>query len=862
MQLNSLFTFLGMNASSKADVDPHAAAQEKTSGFGAMLASTLAMLSQKSGSDTASASSLPDPNTGSDPDVAEDPASTLTGLFVATDSEASSGGTDIPNTGPSADEDAEAESAELAARQKSSEDIGPLRAPSTETGVDEHHRHVAQTGNGDGADDELLKRSAGSGSNAGNDQISEERLARHERNESGTPRVPPDGSAEQTTDTAPVDLKVLMEEPSATPDAAQADETASIESGGAPLPSDADLGAREQAAAPTDDTAVGKRRGSAPVADRPSTDAPAAETSAPAGDDDPAVGNRQLQGSEASNPTSDSFEDAKANGIQPPNEASDDILRPNTSSSDAPTDEVVKRRGTKSKTVPGTHAAPPDPEVRGDDSTTPSKFAEQADSNPVDVQRDTGRSSREKSAAESGGRTAAGIRQNGTPAEAVRQHAAEQPDRLRVADLERALHGRISIRQEPSTISSPDVETAVSSSARADIQAKLAIPADVDAGSEAAKITTSAAAADAPEPDTTIQTAADPKTTSKTDGASYTTVDGKIGANAAQESASTSTATRSAPQNDPGKSAEKSGAAQEAATAATESHLTETGKTTADVRTSTASATANVAVDNSEGESHLEGDRSSSQPASGEKANSGNTATGNGGAQNDSKGGSNTQPDDAFDIAADALRPDALEFEAALQDEAVAVDAEVSVDVQSPESTEKLNFTPDRTQSTATSTSNPLAEADRTARPRQPGNLNWMRAMLQDGLSELSLEDDWKVLEMKLDEGQGTMTVRARRDEDKVTISVNFTDSHLRALATEQADRLQETLRAQYATQVDFSLMNDNAGHSQQQQNQASSGGDRSVDDSSPLRTHSVSGADRARATRAALIGASNEWIG
>lgn len=134
--------------------------------------------------------------------------------------------------------------------------------------------------------------------------------------------------------------------------------------------------------------------------------------------------------------------------------------------------------------------------------------------------------------------------------------------------------------------------------------------------------------------------------------------------------------------------------------------------------------------------------------------------------------------------------------------------------------------------------------------------------MLEDSLSGLSLEDDWKVLEMKLDEGQGTMTVRARRDEDKVTISVNFTDPQLRAMAIEQTDRLQETLRAQYSMQVDFSLMNDNTGHSRHGKDDTGRGGGRSAEALPSTRAHAVSSADRARATRAALVGARNEWIG
>jgi hypothetical protein len=123
------------------------------------------------------------------------------------------------------------------------------------------------------------------------------------------------------------------------------------------------------------------------------------------------------------------------------------------------------------------------------------------------------------------------------------------------------------------------------------------------------------------------------------------------------------------------------------------------------------------------------------------------------------------------------------------------------------------------------------------------------------------VNEGWKVLEMQLEEGQGTMTVRARRDEEKVSIAVTFSDPQMRALAAENADRLRETMREQYETMVDFSLSSDGADESPQQGDDAPRRHD-ATSSRTQRTTEAVSTTDRAVATRAALAGARNEWIG
>ncbi|GIV59775.1 MAG: hypothetical protein KatS3mg043_0864 [Rhodothermaceae bacterium] len=70
------------------------------------------------------------------------------------------------------------------------------------------------------------------------------------------------------------------------------------------------------------------------------------------------------------------------------------------------------------------------------------------------------------------------------------------------------------------------------------------------------------------------------------------------------------------------------------------------------------------------------------------------------------------------------------------------------------------------------------------------------------------------MLELRLDDGDGTMTIKARRDAERVIVAVSFSDPHLRLLASENADRLQEALRQQYDASVDLSLAGEDAGAS------------------------------------------------
>src|SRR5690606_15692231 len=88
--------------------------------------------------------------------------------------------------------------------------------------------------------------------------------------------------------------------------------------------------------------------------------------------------------------------------------------------------------------------------------------------------------------------------------------------------------------------------------------------------------------------------------------------------------------------------------------------------------------------------------------------------------------------------------------------------------------------------------------AERGALVRDPFTPAWLRTAFTQTLRTFAGDDGWKVLEMQLEEGQGTMTVKARREKDHVAVSVGFSDPSLRAMAAANTERLQQALQSQY----------------------------------------------------------------
>jgi hypothetical protein len=140
---------------------------------------------------------------------------------------------------------------------------------------------------------------------------------------------------------------------------------------------------------------------------------------------------------------------------------------------------------------------------------------------------------------------------------------------------------------------------------------------------------------------------------------------------------------------------------------------------------------------------------------------------------------------------------------------------------------------------------------------RDPMRPAWLRAVQSRSLHTYT-ESGWNVLEMQLDEGDGTITIKARREEERVAVSIGFSDPTLRALASAQTDRLQQVLQAQYETAVDFSLMNSDSDTSGRKED--SSQAPRSASPTDPGKT-AAELLENSRSARGPMSGV-HEWVG
>lgn len=137
----------------------------------------------------------------------------------------------------------------------------------------------------------------------------------------------------------------------------------------------------------------------------------------------------------------------------------------------------------------------------------------------------------------------------------------------------------------------------------------------------------------------------------------------------------------------------------------------------------------------------------------------------------------------------------------------------------------------------------------------------WLRSILAQSTRSLDLAQGWKAIEVQLDEGLGTMVVRARRGDDGVAVSVSFSDPNLRSLAEHNVQRLQDALRAEYETNVDLSFMSDGSSGSPARR-------DPSDRDRTSTATRLRAGmaveasADAPASHRPTVPGVRNEWIG
>jgi len=155
-------------------------------------------------------------------------------------------------------------------------------------------------------------------------------------------------------------------------------------------------------------------------------------------------------------------------------------------------------------------------------------------------------------------------------------------------------------------------------------------------------------------------------------------------------------------------------------------------------------------------------------------------------------------------------------------------------------------------------------DASAASRTKTPPSLQrtlpvaWLRAMLDQPLRDLTPGAAWQSLQIRLDEGEGTLTIQTRRDDDRIAVAVGFSDGHLRSLASASADRIQAVLQEHFGASVDLSLTSDDAGdapHHDHTDRPASVAAPRS--DAAAPATETATSSPRAR-----LSGGRHEWVG
>lgn len=161
------------------------------------------------------------------------------------------------------------------------------------------------------------------------------------------------------------------------------------------------------------------------------------------------------------------------------------------------------------------------------------------------------------------------------------------------------------------------------------------------------------------------------------------------------------------------------------------------------------------------------------------------------------------------------------------------------------------------TQTDTTAPERKTASSASSLLGREPVRPAWLRAVQSRPLRTYA-EAGWNVLEMQLEEGEGTVTIKARREEERVAVSVGFSDPTLRALASAQSDRLQQVLQTQYDSAVDFSLMNSGSDTPGRREDSPEAHGPANPNGSNKApETH-----DNPLPARGPMPGARNEWVG
>lgn len=131
-------------------------------------------------------------------------------------------------------------------------------------------------------------------------------------------------------------------------------------------------------------------------------------------------------------------------------------------------------------------------------------------------------------------------------------------------------------------------------------------------------------------------------------------------------------------------------------------------------------------------------------------------------------------------------------------------------------------------------------QAGSTSGPPRTLPTAWLKTASQGPLRTAELAGGWKAMELTLGKDNGTVTVKARSDQDGMAVSVRFSEARLQNRVAASARQLQDTMQGQYGSDVNLSFSGGGAGTSGEQtpdesahrgQSRSSASGDTTPDD-------------------------------
>lgn len=178
-----------------------------------------------------------------------------------------------------------------------------------------------------------------------------------------------------------------------------------------------------------------------------------------------------------------------------------------------------------------------------------------------------------------------------------------------------------------------------------------------------------------------------------------------------------------------------------------------------------------------------------------------------------------------------------------------------SFDTMSPEELRLADATADRPARTDT----PGAAAPRTfsAASSARASLAWLDAVMQRPAAFHTEANGTQVLRLELEDDDGTVTLRARRDGERMLVNVTFTDPTMQASAESQGDDIRSALQQLFESGIDLSFsQNEDAKQNLREAHNRTTG---------PRGREAVMAADDVSSTsrtRTIAAGARHEWVG